>query len=83
MTIKERELVKVLSFYGEPTNICITESLLTFDLKKPKGGANMETVVNIQYVIINHFPEYKYIHKMVNDETHFWTVLITDKTKIS
>ncbi len=79
MTEKEAKLIDILIPLGKPTNICVTNTLLTFDLKNPKGGCTVDTVSLIQRTVIGAFPEYKYINKMVNDETHFWAVLVTTK----
>ena len=81
MTEKEAKLIDILIPLGTPTNICVTDTMLTFDLKDPHGGCKADDVFVIQRTIFQAFPEYKYINKMVNDETHFWAVLVTKKQK--
>lgn len=76
MTHEEQKLFDILHPCGKPTNIYISDSVLTFHLINPIGGANLVSVMNIQKTVINEFPEYKFIAKMVNDDDFFWAVLV-------
>ena len=76
MTDKEAKLIDVLMPFGIPTNIMITDDILTFDLKEPVFESNMAGLLEFQKVLIKEFEEYRFIHKLENDDNHYWTVLM-------
>ena len=79
MSNEEQRLINALLPFGNPTNIYISDDVLTFHLVNPFGGANLETIMKIQETVLTEFPEYKFIAKMVNDDHFFWTVLVKEK----
>lgn len=71
----EIDLYDFLIPFGEPQNVAILNGILTFDLKNPKFNINMAGVFEFQKKLLEKFPEYSLIDKLVNDENHYWTVL--------
>ena len=80
MTKDERKLLDLLIPFGDPRNILIVDFILTFDLRDPNFGESIEGVIKLQDIVREEFPEYFYIHKMVNDKNSFWIVLMKKRS---
>ena len=78
MTDQETRLYEFLSKYGEPTNIFVSDSVLTFCLVKPTFETNMTMVLNFQKELLEYFPEFNILKKVQNNTEQFWTVLLKE-----
>lgn len=75
MTTEEIKLLNVLVSFGNPTNLLIVDSVLSFDLLDPEFGESINGVTELINTVKSEFPEYIYIHKLVNDKNSYWAVL--------
>jgi len=75
MTHLDFKLYDWLANYGNPTNVFVFETMLSFDLKNPKFGENAQGVFNFQQELMELFPEYTNIIKLNNNKDHFFIVL--------